>query len=208
MARVNGQDLSISPRFSPYDFLSRCDFSTLPTLRQLDYWFNFTYSRSHAFHYGCQSKRNRPVKNRTNEPALLPMRVYPLQHTPLGRRLPSLALVRFLTGLFFCSDFVSGKSEKGVSTYELYRSLMLFSPRSRLRIWCRDTDSVVPSRVSPLIFHTQAGSRAYSRGYSRFPRRRPFNHFNSHTPSGQSRVIKSPSWIPMAFTPESPPAQD
>ena len=110
MARVNGQDLSISPPFSPYDFLSRCDFSTLLTLRQIDYWFNFTYSRSHAFHYGCQSKRNRPFKNRTNEPALLSMRVYPLQHTPLGRRLLNLALVRLLTGLFFCSDFGSGKS--------------------------------------------------------------------------------------------------
>ena len=110
MARVNGQDLSISPPFSPYDFLSRCDFSTLLTLRQIDYWFNFTYSRSHAFHYGCQSKIYRPVKNRTNEPALLSMRVYPLQHTPLGRRLLNLALVRLLTGLFFCSDFGSGKS--------------------------------------------------------------------------------------------------
>ena len=79
-------------------------------------------------------------------------------HTPLGRHIPSLALVRFLTGLLFCSDFGSGKSEKGVSTYELYRSLMLSCPRSRLRIRCRDTDSVVPSRFSPLIFHTQAES--------------------------------------------------
>ena len=43
-------------------------------------------------------------------------------------------------------------------------------PRSRLRIWSRETGSAVPSRVSLLILHTQAESGAYSRDSSRFPR--------------------------------------
>ena len=45
-------------------------------------------------------------------------------------------------------------------------------PRSRPRIWSRETGSAVPSRVSLLILHPQAESGAYSRDFSRFPRRR------------------------------------
>ena len=44
------KDLPISPRFTPYDFLSRCKFSTL--LQLVNQWLNFTYySRSHVFRY-------------------------------------------------------------------------------------------------------------------------------------------------------------
>ena len=48
-------------------------------------------------------------------------------------------------------------------------------PRSRLRIWPRETGSAVPSRVSLLILHFQAESGAYSRDSSGFPRRRPLS---------------------------------
>ena len=54
-----------------------------------------------------------------------------------------------------------------------------------LRIWSRETSSVVPSRVSSLILHTQAESGAYSRDSSRFPRRGPFIYLNRHTSLGQ-----------------------
>ena len=47
-------------------------------------------------------------------------------------------------------------------------------PRSRLRIWPRETGSAVPSRVSLLILHTQAESVANSRNSSRSPRPCPF----------------------------------
>ena len=46
--------------------------------------------------------------------------------------------------------------------------------RGQLRIWSRDTDSSIPSRVSLLIVHTQAEYGGYSRDSSLFPRRRPF----------------------------------
>ena len=36
-------------------------------------------------------------------------------------------------------------------------------PRTRLRIWSRETGSAVPSSVSSLILHTQAEYGAYSR---------------------------------------------
>ena len=39
------KDLPISPWFTPYNFLSRCKFSTL--LQLVNQWLNFTYSRSH-----------------------------------------------------------------------------------------------------------------------------------------------------------------
>ena len=67
---------------------------------------------------------------------------------------------------------------------------LFLHPLSRMRIRSRETGSAVPSRVSLLIFHTQAESGAYSRDSSRFPRRRPFIYFNRHTPSGQSRVYR------------------
>ena len=58
-------------------------------------------------------------------------------------------------------------------------------PRSRLRICSRETGSSVPSRVNPVILHTQAESGTYSRDSSRFPRRRP------HIPtSGHSRIYR------------------
>ena len=59
-------------------------------------------------------------------------------------------------------------------------------PRSRLRIWSRETGSAAPSRVSLLILHTRAECYAYSRDSYRFPRRRPFTHLNRHR--HQSRV--------------------
>ena len=77
-------------------------------------------------------------------------------------------------------------------------------PRSSLRIWSRTTGSTVPPRASLLVLHTQAESGAYSRGSSRFPRRRSFIH--RHLPLGQSRVYQV-SCVPMAFTAENPPAQ-
>ena len=61
-------------------------------------------------------------------------------------------------------------------------------PRTRLRIWSRETGSAVPSRASLLALHTQAESGAYSWDSSRFPRRRPFINLDRGTPSGQSRV--------------------
>ena len=51
---------------------------------------------------------------------------------------------------------------------------MFASPSSRLRILSRETGTTVPSRVSLLIFFTQAESGDCSRDFSRFSRRRPF----------------------------------
>ena len=47
-------------------------------------------------------------------------------------------------------------------------------PRSRLRIWSRETGSAVPPRVSLLTSILQAESSACLRDSSRVPRRRPF----------------------------------
>ena len=48
-------------------------------------------------------------------------------------------------------------------------------PCSRLRIWCRETGSAVPSRVSLLIsILSQAETGSYLRDSSRVPRRRSF----------------------------------
>ena len=43
------KDLPISPRFTPYGFLSLDASSEI--LQLVNQWLNFTYSRSHAFRY-------------------------------------------------------------------------------------------------------------------------------------------------------------
>ena len=62
-------------------------------------------------------------------------------------------------------------------------------PRSRLRIWSRETGLAVPSRVSWPTTLTQSESTAYSRDFSRFPRRCPHILYRQ-PPSGESRVYR------------------
>ena len=62
-------------------------------------------------------------------------------------------------------------------------------PRTCQKKWSRETGSAISCRVSLLILYTQAGSGAYSRDSSRFPRRRPFIHLNCHAPLGQCRLL-------------------
>ena len=68
-------------------------------------------------------------------------------------------------------------------------------PRSRLRIWSRETGSVVPSCLSlPMHLHNNhAESGAYLRDFSRVPWWwwRLFFILNRHTPSGISRVYRT-----------------
>ena len=51
-----GRIFSSLPRFTPYDFLSRCKFSTLTTL--INQWLDFVYSRSHAFRYRKKEQKS------------------------------------------------------------------------------------------------------------------------------------------------------
>ena len=63
-------------------------------------------------------------------------------------------------------------------------------PRLRLKIWFRETDLAVPSRVSLLLVYTNAEYGAYSRGSSQCPQRCPYIFIYYHTPSGQSRLYR------------------
>ena len=77
-------------------------------------------------------------------------------------------------------------------------------PRSRLRVWSRDSYSAVPSRISLLILHTQAESSVYLRYStppSRFPLRFPFELSCAIglVPSLLGHAIA----LPMAFTTEN-----
>ena len=75
---------------------------------------------------------------------------------------------------------------------------------SRLRVWSRELDSAVPSRVSPLILHTQAKSGAYlpdSTSPSRFPLRFPLEP--SCAIGLVPRLPGHAFALPMAFTTEN-----
>ena len=70
------------------------------------------------------------------------------------------------------------------------RKLYFICPRSRLRIWSRETGSAVPSRVS-LLISTLRLNLVHTHGIPPdFPRRHPFIYLNHHTPSGQYRVYR------------------
>ena len=74
-------------------------------------------------------------------------------------------------------------------------------------MWSHDTGSAVPSRVSLVIFHTQAESGADLRDSSRVPWRRPYIHLKTairHRVSPE--LIGARNCVPMAFTAESIPA--
>ena len=84
--------------------------------------------------------------------------------------------------------------------------LVFLCPRLRLRIWSRETGSIVPSRVSLLTLHTLAESGAYEQDSSQFLRQRPFIHTTNHY-RASPEFIRSRNCVPMAFTAESPPVQ-
>ena len=64
------KDLPISPRFTPYDFLSRCKFSNLTT-RQPMVEFYLQYSRSHAFPFGRKNTDSTLVRIELTTSALI-----------------------------------------------------------------------------------------------------------------------------------------
>ena len=77
------------------------------------------------------------------------------------------------------------------------------SPRSRLRVWSRELGSAVPSRVSPLVLHTQVESDANLRDSTSpcFPLRFPLepSYAIGLVPSLSGHAIA----LPMAFTTEN-----
>ena len=77
-------------------------------------------------------------------------------------------------------------------------------PRSRLRIWSRETGLTVPSRVSPLSLLAQAESGAYSRA-PLFPP--AFRHGVVSAPEERHRVSLLQILRSNGVTTESPPAQ-
>ena len=59
------KDLPISPRFTPYDFLSRCKFSTLTTRQPMvEFYLLLTFPR-----FPLRKKEHKPYfgKNRTHD---------------------------------------------------------------------------------------------------------------------------------------------
>ena len=81
-------------------------------------------------------------------------------------------------------------------------------PRSRLRIWSRETGSAVPSRVGPLIPQTRLNIGAYS-GVPLPPAIRDIDYDDDYDngvhPYRQPPFIGPRKHVPMAFAAKSPP---
>ena len=86
------KDLPISPRFTPYNFLSRCKFSTLTT-RQLmvEFYLLTTFPR-----FPLRKKEHKSYcgKNRTHDFRTSRCAAYPLDHSGDERLLLSLYNIR------------------------------------------------------------------------------------------------------------------
>ena len=72
------KDLPISPRFTPYNFLSRCKFSTLTTRQPMVEFYLLTFPR-----FPLRKKEHKPYfgKNRTHDFRTSRCAVYLLDHT-------------------------------------------------------------------------------------------------------------------------------
>ena len=77
------KDLPISPRFTPYDFLSRCKFSTLTTRQPMVDFYLLTFPR-----FPLRKKEHKSYfgKNRTHDFRTSRCADYLLFNRPLGRR--------------------------------------------------------------------------------------------------------------------------
>ena len=72
------KDLPISPRFTPYDFLSRCKFSTLATRQPMVEFYSLTFPR-----FPLRKKEHKSYfgKNRTHDFRTSRCAVYLLDHS-------------------------------------------------------------------------------------------------------------------------------
>ena len=75
---VDTKDLPISPRFTPYDFLSRCRFSTLTTRQPMVEFYLLTFPR-----FPLRKKEHKSYfgKNRTHDFRTSRCTVYLLDHS-------------------------------------------------------------------------------------------------------------------------------
>ena len=94
------KDLPISPRFTPYDLLSRCKFITLTTRQQMVEFYLLTFpcfplrKKEHKFYFG---------KNRTHDFRTSRCAGYLLDH--LGDKLVGLRISNvFITQKYYVSN--------------------------------------------------------------------------------------------------------
>ena len=149
------KNLLISARFTPYEFLLRCKFSTLTTRQPMVEFYLLTYSRTHAFRYGCQKKN----------PALIRIELdfrtswgagYLLDHTGDKRHVLFFSFFFHLTYSRWTSSLPSC-----LWSQRIFPSL----PGSRLTFVYRNASSALLQLVKPMV-------ELYLLTFPRFPLRK------------------------------------
>ena len=151
------KDLSISPRLTPYDFLSRCKFGTLTTRQPMVQFDELMFPR-----FPLQKKEHKSYfgKNRTHDFRTSRCAGYLLDHSgDECRQGESCRNVSLATSAV--TDWSSYYTRLAINRVKL-PILFVASwtenneyfprPRLRLRNWFRERGSTVPSGVSLLIF--------------------------------------------------------
>ena len=150
---VATKDLPIFPRFTPYDFLSRCKFSTLTTRQPMVEFYLITFPRfplrkkEHKSYFG----KNRIHDFRTSEVCRLTTR-------PLGRREgknnkrkslvthPTLLLrrniIKITWRIYMARRYASLGPYRNLARVEAHRSAVSKIPKVRHSICCKTYDSV------------------------------------------------------------------
>ena len=110
------KDLPISPRFTPYDFLSRCKFSTLTTRQPMVEFYLLTFPRfplrkkEHKSYFG----KNRTHDFRTSKVCRLPTR-------PLGRR-EGKNIIKITWRIYMPKRYASLGPYRNLARVEAHRS--------------------------------------------------------------------------------------
>ena len=129
------KDLPISPRFTPYNFLSRCKFSTLTTRQPMVEFYLLAFPRvplrkkEHKSYFG---------KNRTHDFRTSRCAAYLLDHSGDEARLPSGNPFKYHEDLLFLQSMIHLLSVLTFSTLcgnkcsEDLDALFIVAPRKRL----------------------------------------------------------------------------
>ena len=116
------KDISICPRFTPYDFLSRCKFSTLTTRQPMVEFYLLLMTNHNQTHPAPHPQNQPPDSSSVDGP----------QRQQLWLSLHRSHRVRFCVSSIFC---LSPKERSGV--IDLPRRIKIFVTAAILKSWAK-----------------------------------------------------------------------
>ena len=149
------KDLPISPLFTPYDFLSRCKFSTLTTRQSMVEFYLLTFPR-----FPLRKKEHKSYfgKNRTHD--FRTCRVCRLPTRPLGRR-EGKNIIKITWRIYMSRRYASLGPYRNLARVEAHRSAVSEIPKVRHSICYKKYECFRSNAVQFLYCLRTADSNSY-----------------------------------------------